>query len=186
MSLSSMSGTCEGFCGSTQPTTMVRGLIAHWASRLPPDRPFRLPRNGQAGSSFDRCWVVCTTSTSGWPLDLCRYGWSFAAPQVSSMPLEQREPTSQLAATHRRIPDFQSGSRGFESHPALQIQGSQERRQRTRISLKARLGFQITPTLSAPNSRVPASQADNLLHGQEFYEHGRLHEGSPEGEQFVH
>ncbi len=35
---------------------------------------------------FARCWVACITSTSGWPLDLYRYGWSFAAPHVGSNP----------------------------------------------------------------------------------------------------
>lgn len=67
---------------------MMRPYKPVWQARrtgTPPTRPYRLPRNGQAGSSLDRCWVVCTTSTSGWPLDLCRYGCGFAAPHFRSL-----------------------------------------------------------------------------------------------------
>ncbi len=77
----SMSNTCERCCSSTWRTTMVGGLIAHSASRPPSDRLFGLPRHGQAGSSLDQCWLVCTTNTIGWPLDLQRDGWNIGTPQ---------------------------------------------------------------------------------------------------------
>ena len=52
--------------GSTGPTTVARGLIAHWIWRLRPGRHLAPVRRRRARSSLDRCWEGFTTSMSGW------------------------------------------------------------------------------------------------------------------------